>query len=60
MAKRWEKVLVSDDGNKWNERIYITTIEWSKYPYVCVDVDDEEDYNDWKPFSVCTWEYIKI
>lgn len=53
------KVLVSRDGEEWQERIFLTSIQGAWYPYICVAIDYEDDYLQGKPFEVNTWFDLK-
>lgn len=58
IPKRGEKVLVSS-GRVYLERIFLTTIEGSRYPYICVTKDAEQKYLDGQTFTFHQWINIK-
>jgi hypothetical protein len=58
--KRGDKVLVWDDEEQNAiERIFITQVEGSTYPYICVDTRDENDFINGNSFRICLWKNIK-
>lgn len=57
--KRGDIVLVSSVKGSWSERIYVTIIEGTTEPYVCVHESDNSMFKDGKPFRVCQWARIK-
>lgn len=57
--ERGERVLVSDNGQYWAERIYLTTIEGTENPFICVAYDYEEKYNDGEFLRYEGWKRIK-
>jgi hypothetical protein len=59
--KRGDKVLVWDDNEDMLavERIFLTEIEGSTYPYICVDQDCEEDFTNGKTFHNTSWINMK-
>jgi hypothetical protein len=58
--KRGDKVLVWDDEEQnANECIFLTKIEGSKYPYVCVSLAHEEAFINGSIFSFVGWKNIK-
>ena len=57
---RWEEVLARDDEeDDWDKAIYLTTIDWAKYPFICVNWLYEEEFKEWKPFNWVSCKYIK-
>jgi len=57
---RWELVEIKDkDNEEWEERIYLTTIEWAWNPYFTVRLSAEEDFKNWKKFGVSRWRQIR-
>jgi len=65
LAKLWQyergqEVLVRDtDEDKRQEKIYLATIEWAIYPYICVAWSNNTEYIDWKMFDTTGRKYIK-
>jgi hypothetical protein len=58
--KRGNKVLVWDhEEENANECIFLTQIEGSKYPYVCVSLAHEEAFINGSLFSFDGWKNIK-
>lgn len=57
--ERGEKVLVSNDNNKWEQKIYLTTIEWAYKPYICVCCWNEYYFNNGDKFEIFERKYIK-
>jgi hypothetical protein len=58
--KRGDKVLVWDNNEEnAQERIFITEIEGSKHPYVCVSLAHEEAFINGSLFSFDGWKNIK-
>ena len=53
------KVLVTREGFEWEERIFLTSIQGAWYPYICVALDYEDDYQSGRPFEVMTWFDLK-
>jgi len=49
----------SNDGEKWERRIYVGYIDGSKWPYVCVASSDEDRFNEGKNFSHALWKYAR-
>ena len=49
----------ADYNEEWEKRIYLTTIEWAKYPYTVVDEYYEDDFNNWKPFEITWFKQIR-
>lgn len=56
---RWERVLVSGNGDHWYNKIYIAKIEWAASPYITVDGDDEDEFSKWGVFRFWRWKHIK-
>jgi len=56
---RGNKVLVRDSNDEWEEAIYLTTIEWAKFPYQVVSEFEEEEFNKWEEFNTYKFEQIK-
>ena len=58
--KRGDKVLVRDsEESKWTERIYLTTIEGSCFPYITVAEMHAKYFEEGKEFGTSSWKYIK-
>ena len=57
--KRGDRVLVSNDGNAWEERIYLYTIDNSKTPYIVVHHWDNKNYKEGDKFHLSSYSYIK-
>lgn len=59
--KRGEWVEVGQSGNDsiWFERIYITTIEGSSEPYICVTDASSKKFDLNEPFSTSSWARIR-
>lgn len=59
--KRGDRVLVTTtNGAKWEERIFLTIIEGSAKPYVCVEKQFEEEFLDGERcFYTQGWDKIK-
>ena len=57
--KRGERIIVWDNENENDERIFIAYIEWAYSPYVCVTNEDEEDFTRWNPFGFFSWKYAE-
>lgn len=58
--KRGDVVLVRDfDYKDWVERIFLTEIEGSKFPYICVFCE-EENYKNGEKFNTCGFKQMKI
>lgn len=57
--KRGDRVLVSQDNSAWFKRTFITTIEGSRCPYICIGQYQEEKLNNGQPFDITLWPYIK-
>ena len=56
--KRGERISISDDtGDEYEERIFISYIEWASSPYVCVDCYHNLAYANWEPFDITSWKY---
>ena len=57
---RGELVEVRDeDSNEWTEKIYLTTIEWAKYPYIVVEHYEAEKFKSWKIFDTDKYKQIR-
>ena len=62
--KVWEEVYVSDESiedaiTSKQKRIYLYSLPWNaEMKYICVDIGDEEDFINWKDYSIETWRYI--
>lgn len=56
---RWEVVEVSADGIEWNERIYVTTVDWGYSSYVCVCRGNEEKFKNWDKFHTTQRKRIR-
>jgi hypothetical protein len=53
-------VEVTDGGgDDWKKRIYLSTIEWTKLPYIVVSLYDEDEYNNWEKFSTISYKKIR-
>ena len=59
LYERGQRVLVSDNKVDWEEKIYLTTIEWAMYPYICVLTISEEEYEKWECFGSLERKFIK-
>lgn len=57
--KRGDLVEVSDDEKVWHKRIYLTTIEGSRYPFLCVDEAQENYYKNKRKFTHVSRKYMK-
>jgi hypothetical protein len=58
--KRGDKVLVWDYYEEYaEERIFLTEIEGTEYPYVCVNKDTEEHFINGNVFDTTKWKNIK-
>lgn len=53
------KVLVTQDREEWQERIFLTSIQGAWYPYICVAVDYEDEYLRGEAFEISTWFDLK-
>ena len=58
--KRWEivEVWVNAEGRRV-KRIFLCEAIWAKFPYICVDVNSQEDFMNWKPFLFAEWDKIR-
>ena len=56
--KRGERIMVRDDKfNKYEERIFISFIEWAEFPYI-VHFEGAE-FKKWKTFQYQFWRYAE-
>lgn len=57
---RGEKVLVkNEESEKWKERIFVSEIKGSEFPYVCVIPDSEYKFIEGELFRTSDWKYIR-
>ena len=55
--KRGDRIVVWNNGDKSKfKRIFITYIQGNKSPFLCVDVNDENEYCDNISFSTAMWD----
>lgn len=59
--ERGEEVEISDEEGYFNGRIriFLTKIEGTAYPYICVNGYDEKEFKNNKEFRITTWKYIR-
>ncbi len=58
--KRWEMVKVRDEKcSWWMERIFLNTIKWAEYEFICVSQYDNTDFLNKKKFNVSHYKFIK-
>lgn len=57
--KRGDKVLVSNSGLNWTERIFITEIKGIRHPYIYIRFGDESKFKGGLEFNIHQWEYMK-
>lgn len=57
--KRGELVEVSYDGKEWKERIYVSTIDGARYPYIVVYKDSEDKFISGDIFDYSYIKYIR-
>ena len=56
---RGDLVEVSDDGESWEDRIFLADIEGTKSPFICVINIDEEAFISGREFDVAFWKYCR-
>ena len=49
----------SNDGKKWERRIYMGYIDGSSYPYIGVHPLDEKKFKEGKNFNLGSWKYAR-
>ena len=54
-----EVIQVSNDGEFWEERIFVAHIPNALYPYCVVSVDDERTFRMGEPYKVTMFKYAK-
>lgn len=59
LPKRGDRILVSNDNNKWYDKIFVTFIPGAVYPICCVLGDNEEKFYNNEPFMTNEWEFWK-
>lgn len=57
--KRGDMVEVSDAKVVWEKRIFITEINGSEYPFVCVSKSSESVFHLGKTFDVKVWKHCR-
>lgn len=58
---RWDTVMVRDqESEEFEPRIYLTTVEWADYPFICVRDCYEARYSDWKKFAIEPRREMKV
>ena len=57
--KYGDKVEVSNDGNCWQERIYVGYIDGAILPYICVADSDVDLFYSRKRFNIYYWKYVR-
>ncbi len=54
-----DRIEVSNDGNCWQERIYVGYIDGDNSPYLCVIGGEEHSFYSGKNFDSCQWSYAR-
>lgn len=59
LPKKGDRILVSNDGKRWEERIFLAYIEESIYPIIGVLMSNENEFKKGEKVPVYFWKYWK-
>lgn len=59
LPKKGDRILVSDDEEKWEERIFLNYIEELLYPILCIPLYEEDDFKNGEKVRICLWKHWK-